>query len=73
LAPLPLVNVQVRACDTTRVADCVPVWVADCTPVWVPTCVRDCETLRVSDWDVGYAAVDKRLLASTAFWSAELL
>ena len=49
--------------------DCVPVSV----PVWVPDCLPDCETLWVSDWDVGCSAVNLRLLASTAFWSAELL
>ena len=70
--PLPLVNVQVRSCDTTCVPDCVPDWVPDWAPAWVPACVPACETSCVSDWVVGCAAVNTRLLASTAFWSAEL-
>jgi hypothetical protein len=68
-----LVNVQVRSCDTTCVADCVPVWVPDCTAVCAPACLPDCETLWVSDSDVGCTAVNVMLLASTAFWSAALL
>ena len=51
--PLPLVNSQVRSCDTTCVPACVPAWVPDCVPAWVPACVPDCVTLWVSDWDVG--------------------
>src|SRR5215213_7824539 len=34
LVPLPLVNSQVRSCETTWVADWEPDWVADCTPSW---------------------------------------
>ena len=32
LVPLPLVTSQVRSCETTCVADWVPVWVAFCMP-----------------------------------------